>query len=435
MNEEDKIELRSEDFQEVLGSVPNWILRWGLTILAAFVILLLIGSFIIKYPDIITSKVILTGSIPPASITARSTGKLNELYVSNNQLVKAGDYLGVIDNPANTEDIKFLKSYIEQLNINNRDNPIVLPEKSLNVGSIQPLWSSLYTFLFEYQEYLRLLYYPQKKEITNQRILQYEQQYQNLLKQKKIVEEQLNLHRTQFQRDSVLLIKGIISLEDLESSKNLYLQSSLNRENTYSSLDAMQIQIAQLRETLLDTSYIDIEKMNNLRSQIHSLISQISTEIQSWELTYVIKAPINGEISFTKFWTIYQNITSGEEVFNIIPTSDFQMIGKAYIPIVRSGKVQIGQKVNIKLDNFPENEYGTINGIVKNISLVPVISEESATYVVEIDLPEKLITTYHIELPYLPNTQGQANIITQDLSLFNRFFSPIKKIFKEKTLV
>jgi len=28
------------------------------------------------------------------------------------------------------------------------------------------------------------------------------------------------------------------------------------------------------------------------------------------------------------------------------------------LPVARSGKVQTGQKVNIRLDNFPENEFG-----------------------------------------------------------------------------
>jgi len=46
------IELRSEEFQELLGVVPPWILRWGITVLAVVVVVLLIGSAIIKYPDV-----------------------------------------------------------------------------------------------------------------------------------------------------------------------------------------------------------------------------------------------------------------------------------------------------------------------------------------------------------------------------------------------
>ena len=101
------------------------------------------------------------------------------------------------------------------------------------------------------------------------------------------------------------------------------------------------------------------------------------------------------------------------------------------LPVARSGKVKMGQKVNIRLDNFPENEYGILRGIVQNISLVPAQSGEFVYYTVEIDLPDRLITTYKKELPCLPNMQGQADIVTEDISLLERFILPIKKILSE----
>ena len=54
--EEDIIELRSEEFQEVLSGIPPWILRWGITTVAIIVVILLIGSSIFKYQH--RSKVI-----------------------------------------------------------------------------------------------------------------------------------------------------------------------------------------------------------------------------------------------------------------------------------------------------------------------------------------------------------------------------------------
>ena len=110
-----EIELRSEEFQEVLGSVPPWILRWGITVLAVVVVILLIGSAVVKYPDVISAQITLTGSTPPATIVAHTSGKIKELYVKDNQEVKTGEYLAVIDNSANTEDILFLKNYLDSL--------------------------------------------------------------------------------------------------------------------------------------------------------------------------------------------------------------------------------------------------------------------------------------------------------------------------------
>ena len=152
MNEEDKIELRSEEFQEVLGGVPHWILKWGITVLMTILAILLIGSTVIKYPDIITGQVLLTGSVPPATVTARSSGRIRELVVEDNQIVQAGMYLAVIDNAARTKDVQFLKSYLAILSIE-KDSSIQLPQQDLRLGNLQSAWSSLYTSIFDYLEY------------------------------------------------------------------------------------------------------------------------------------------------------------------------------------------------------------------------------------------------------------------------------------------
>ena len=61
MVQEDKkeykeIELRSEEVQEVMSHVPVWILRWGITVLFCIVIILLIGSYLFKYPDVVEAE-------------------------------------------------------------------------------------------------------------------------------------------------------------------------------------------------------------------------------------------------------------------------------------------------------------------------------------------------------------------------------------------
>ena len=84
--------------------------------------------------------------------------------------------------------------------------------------------------------------------------------------------------------------------------------------------------------------------------------------------------------------------------------------------------------VNIRLDNFPDAEFGMLKGVVHNISFVPTTSGGTTYYVVEIVLPEGLNTNYRRALPYLPNMHGTAEIITENLSLPERFIMPMKKI-------
>jgi len=349
----------------------------------------------------------------------------------------------VIDNSANTEDILFLKNYLDSLTGDcgsslrcaRNDTTFHLSpftfHPSLSLGSLQQLFTSFHTILFEYTEYQRLLYYPQKKKMTQERIAQYEKQYKTLLNQQRITEEQFVIIQKQYGRDSLLHTRGVIADQDLETTKNTFLQSLASRENMHSSLQNMQIQIGQLKESLLDTEEQGTEKLNSLQTQLQSLVSQLKTGIEDWELNYVLRAPIDGKITFTSYWVENQNVTAGGSVFTIIPEGTIPIIGKALLPVARSGKVKAGQKVNIRLQNFPENEYGILRGTVKNISLTPAKSGETAYYSVEISLNNGLITTYKKQLPYLSDMQGQADIITEDLSLLERLVLPIKKILKE----
>ena len=43
---EKDIELRSEEVQEVMGHMPSWILRWGITLFFVIILTLLILSLI-----------------------------------------------------------------------------------------------------------------------------------------------------------------------------------------------------------------------------------------------------------------------------------------------------------------------------------------------------------------------------------------------------
>lgn len=426
----EEVELRSEELHEVMGKVPPWILRWGVTVLFAIVLVLLIGSYFFKYPDVITAQVILTGSTPPAGIVASSSGKLTILDIRDKQDVRVGDYLAVIQNPAYTEDILYLKNYLMNLDPE-QDTAFIMPDKNLQLGNIQPSYSSFYITLLNYNEYIRLLYYPNKIKMIKERIVQYEVQYQSLLRQRKITEEQTELIDKNHVRSSNMHEKGGISGKELDESRNRQLQGLLSEENMLTTINNMRIQIAQMHESLIDMKYQHTEKTNEFRSQIRSLISQIHAEIQSWEMTYVLMSPIDGKITFTRYWISNQNVQAGEEIFTVIPTADVQIIGKASLPIVRSGKVKNGQSVNLRIDNFPDDEFGILKGLIKNISLVPASSGESNYYVLEIELPDGLATNYRQTLPFLPNMQGTADIITEDVSLLERFLMPMKKMLNE----
>lgn len=424
------IELRGEELQEVLGSIPSWILRWGITFTAAIVITLLGGSAVFKYPEVITSQITLTGTFPTAGIVAKTSGKLLKIYVHDNQKVHKGDYLAVIENPADYNDILYLKQYIQSL-IVLRDTIIpATPKEDMRLGDIQSLYTQFCVTLSDYIQFRKFNYYVQKINLTKEKINKFQRYYISMKRQAELIDKQTKIFQKQYARDSILHQKSLISEEETENAYNDFLNGKLSQENILSTLENIQIQITEMNESLLDMKYQYIDKKQTLENQLKTQTSELLNEIKTWEMNYMLTSPIDGYITFTKYWVENQNVTSGNEVFNIVPGNQGTLIGKALLSTDRSGKVKVGQIVNIRFKNFPDTEFGIIKGRVENISLVPSKNENINQYVVEIGLPNGLKTTYDKQLPSLPEMEGNADIITDNMSILERILFPIKAILK-----
>lgn len=113
--------------------------------------------------------------------------------------------------------------------------------------------------------------------------------------------------------------------------------------------------------------------------------------------------------------------------FTVVPQGQNKLVGKVQIPIARSGKVKKGQRVIVRFPSFLDQEFGVVNGLVANISLVPA----NDFYTADIDFPEGLKTNYGKVLPVSPETRASAEIVTEELRLIERFFQPIKRVLKE----
>lgn len=427
-NEHKEVELRSEEVQEIMGQLPAWIIRWGITILFIVVLALVIGSCFFKYPDVIQANMTLTSYHPAAQVVARTAGKINTLYVSDQQEVKEGTRLAVIENPASTEDVFYLQERLAK-GLNNPDSALALffPVKELSLGSIQSAYAAFLRGLHDYENYKKLDYYPQKIASVNNQIAKYKNYYENLLKQSQLVKSQYEIAGKQYERDSLLYERKVISASEFETSKSTFLQSRYSLEGQNASLNNLKIQIGQMEENLLDLQLQQVEKESVLLQDYRTNAEQLNNEINSWTLNYLLVSPVAGKITFNKYWTENQNVTAGESIFTIVPEEKETLIGKALLPVARSGKVKVGQRVIIRFTNYPDQEFGVVNGVVSSISMVPM----EDNYMVEIGLPNGLVTNYRKTLPVSQEMQAVSDIVTEDLRLIERFFMPLKKIFKE----
>lgn len=429
-----EIELRSEEVQEVMSQIPSWILRRGITMLFIIVLLLLIGSWFFKYPDIIRAEITVTSLEPPANIITRSTGKIDTIYVTNNQRVISNSPLAVIQNPANSNDMLLLVQIMREWDISGyseKNVQKILTGKPMALGTIQTVFASFLTSLNDYRNYKTLNYYPQKIASQKQQLITQKEYYNRIIKQEPIVNEQFKTSKSIFERDSILLAKNVISGNEYDISKNSFLQNKQAYLSFNASLKQSELQLMQGEENLLDLQQQATELERKYQLSLQNAAEALNAQIKAWERDYLLVSPIDGIVTQMGIWSSNQNVNAGETVFTVIPSQQDTPKGKAMLPIQGAGKVKIGQRVNVRINNFPDQEFGYLIGQVESVSSVPTAE---GFYVLEIKFPSGMRTNYEKVLPITQQMIGSADIITEDLRLIERFFMPVKKILKNQKI-
>lgn len=425
------IELRSEEVQEIMSQIPPWILRRGITVLFIIVMVLLIGSWFFKYPDVIKAEITVTSLEPPASIIARSTGKIDKIYVPNNQQVVSQTPLAVIQNPANADDMLFLMQMMNEWNIQGYSEEIARRffTKPLALGTIQPVFASFLTNLNDYQNYKTLNYYPQKIASQKQQLITQREYYNRFIKQAPVVNEQFNTAKSIFERDSVLLSKNVISGNEYDLSKSSFLQNKQAYLSFDASLKQSELQLMQSEENLLDLQQQATELERKYQLSLQNAAEALNAQIKAWERDYLLVSPITGVVTQMGVWSSNQNVNAGETAFTVVPLQQDTPKGKAMLPAQGAGKVIPGQRVNVRINNFPDQEFGYLIGKVESISGVPTAE---GLYVAEINFPNGMQTNYNKLLPITQQMLGSADIITDDLRLLERLFMPVKKMIRNQ---
>ncbi len=435
MNNKKDIEIRSDEVQEILGTPPRWIIRWGITIMLLVVLVLLAGSYFYKYPDLITSRVTIVSENPPVQIVAKSNGKLDQLFVANNQRVEAGEILGLIENTANYKDAYRLLAKLDSVETwfdkPEKFNEISFSE-NYSLGQYHSYFSSFVSQVRSYQTFLSFNPFNQRIESLQKQVVDYRNYFERSREQINVLRQDYELAFNQFYRDSTLYRQQIMSEVDYEKSKGAMLKQKYAWQNAMTNLANTQITMNNLQQQIQEQEVLKAEAGSQMLALLKERYDNLVNQLKEWEQLFILKTPISGQITFTSFWSPNQFVNAGNIVFTVVPEKEQTIIGRAVVPIAGAGKIETGQRVNIKLDNYPHMEYGIVTGRVTNISMVPVTTDKGAFYTAEIALVNNLVTNYNRELPFNQEMQGVAEIITKDRRLIERLVEPLVSVVKER---
>ncbi|WP_277085997.1 HlyD family efflux transporter periplasmic adaptor subunit [Porphyromonas catoniae] len=415
---------RLEEVQDIIERMPTYWVKWIALCTSALVGAILLLSFLIRYPDTIDGRISITASIAPVRLVAHTSGRLH-LLKENHQHLEAGTVIGYIESGANYQHILLVDSLLKSLM---SGSEVQFPD-SLILGEIGSAYNG---FVLAYLQYLRI---EESKSYVIMQQTQREKIYTdaliiaNIAKELELRERVLKMSYDQLQKDSILVEVHGLSQVEYKQKESAYLDQLESQVGLRSSM--------LMKQSEFSRGHIDLQRMQIEESQVKEEAcanylarrSELSSILAQWQERYLQRVPIDGDLEYLGFWRENAFVQSGQELFSILPKHG-QIIGEVMIPSFGAGKVKLGQTANVKVSNFPSDEYGILKGKVQSISRLSsrlrISNDETEAYQVLITFPEGPKTNFGQILPLDFESKGTVEIITKPKRLIERIFDNLK---------
>jgi hypothetical protein len=423
---------KTEEVQHIIDKMPTKFGTW-VTLIVIFIIgsAFFLGWFV-TYHDVVIGRITINADNAPVRLIANYSGKIRLLQHSKST-VKEGQYIAYIQSSADVNDVIDLKKTLEILRIGNDreilQNKDLLFSKNYSLGELNVAYYKFLNAINMIVNYHVDGIYAKQEQSFKRVIFEYDRMLKSVLLKSNYVKQNSSLYKKFYNRDSALLSKKVISEQEFNTSELRYLDALSSKEKHHYEVSQLIQQIENVNHQLQQLSIEKNEKLTQLKLELVSSYSELKDNIKAWEEKYVFVSPIGGKVQFLKFWVNNQFIQSGEQAFTIV-AGDNKVYGQVNLPNMGAGKVRFGQEVVIKLDNYPYMEYGSLEGKVKEISLTAHSEKtqegENNTYLVHVELPNNLTTSYGKVINNAHEVKGSAEIITSRRRLIQRMFDNLK---------
>lgn len=243
----------------------------------------------------------------------------------------------------------------------------------------------------------------------------YQQEYMSY--QKKVNEAQASLDKTNldFNRNSALYKKGVISAEEYEG----YVHTQRQAENSLASI--RESQYSSWQSELKTYKEQQIESEANLHQEEKNLDM------------YYMKSPIDGTLDY--FSGIYAggSVRTGEILAVISP--DAPLYAEVQVSPRDIGNITVGVPVTIQVESFNYNEWGVIRGKVTEISsdFFQDTENNNTYYKVKCSMEKEYLSLRSGRSGHLKKGMTvRANFILNRRSLFDLLYMKADEIFNPR---
>lgn len=416
---------RSEAAQEIISRKPDFFEKWALIIFTGILLLLIGGTWFIRYPDIIDASGRLTAVNAPKEIIARQTGRLTELLVKNGELIKSGTIIGWMESTANTPEVLHLSGKLDSaiaLIASDKDETIsrLFHERYNQLGELQIPFQSFSAALQQYNDYLVNGFYVRKKQLLLQDIATLKQMKSSIEMQKGLTRQDEDSSQRTLAMNKILYDEKIISAEEYRMANSKHVNKKMALPQLNASILSNQ---SQQREKLKEIDQLahDISQQKIIFEQA---LQTLKSSVDDWMRQYVLQAHIDGRVIFALPLQQNKFIEQGRLLGYITPP-DNQYYIELTLPQNNLGKVDTGMQVQLRFDAYPYQEVGFVKGKLDYVS--PIASDTG--FLASVRLQNGLQTNLNKTIHYKNGLQAQALIITKDMRLLERiYYSVVKSV-------
>ena len=198
------------------------------------------------------------------------------------------------------------------------------------------------------------------------------------------------------------------------------LQAQLNQKIAESNIDQLE---AQQR-----IQQLEVEK-TQLKSQIaetQTLLNRARTQL----VQKFLYAPVTGVVSSLNVRNVGEVVQQGQTIAEVAPTTA-PLVLSASLPNSEAGFIKPGMTVQVKLDAFPYQDFGIVNGKVLSISPDAKQDEKQGlVYKVQIALDRNYVTANGQPIQFKPGQTATADIIIRNRRIADVLLDPLKQLQK-----
>ncbi|MDR0386351.1 MAG: HlyD family secretion protein [Prevotellaceae bacterium] len=418
---------RSEEVQTIIDRMPTQGTAYVAIITTALISIIITLGFLVRYHDTVDGQISITALNAPVRLVSNNSGRLH-LLKENGSTVTEGAVISYIYNSADYYDVNTVDSIVNLCDMT-KIAEIPLNEQ-LELGEISPAYSNFYKAHQQYHYFISSNAYDIRRNSLKSQIEMDHHILINIKNEISIRTEILKISSEQLLKDSVISSQKAMSEAEYVKQKSEHLTAIEVYQRLQTELSSVQ---SRIKKNMMDIEQLDTEEKESTHRLWLELITnknELVNRIAVWKQNFVIVSPIGGKLEYLDFWRQNSFVQTEQELYSVIPLKN-ELVGEVMIPAYGSGKVELGQQVNVKLQNYPYDEFGSIRGIVKSISHITNKKRvenggNMDAYRVIVEFPDGSVTNYGAQLDLNFESKGMAEIITKNKRLIQRLFDNLK---------